>query len=112
MVSKRAIKVSKEALKVGALTAVLGLIVNGQVRARVQRSLELPLTLGLTGAGFHILAEALGLNRWYIMNGAANDALCSNDDYCVSRLSGCCDVGAVMDLMAKTPSLIGSPQQI
>lgn len=112
MASKRAIKVTQEALAVGALTAILGVIVNGQVRARVQRSLELPLTLGLTGAGFHVLAEALGLNRWYVVNGAANDALCSKDDGCVSRHSGCCDVGAVMDRLALSPSVSGAPQQI
>jgi hypothetical protein len=59
-------QLATEAVSVGAMT-VAGYMV---VRSLMPGS-GLMTQLFVTGAGLHLTLEALGLNRWYLRNGAA-----------------------------------------
>jgi len=59
-------QLATEAVSVGAMTVAGYMVVS-----RLMPQAGLMTQLFVTGAGLHLTLEALGLNRWYLRNGAA-----------------------------------------
>jgi len=60
-------QIAIEAVSVGAMTVGGFMVVQ-----RLMPNSDLLTQLFLTGAGLHLTLEAMGLNKWYLMHGAAS----------------------------------------
>ena len=65
-------QLAKEALAVGAAFVPLNYIVSGIIgKSRISRFQPI-VGVFIASAGFHLLAEATGLNAWYLHHSAAS----------------------------------------
>ena len=60
-----------EALVVGVLTAIIGVLMTKAIKFNLSEPRELVVFLLVLGVIIHLLCESTGINHWYCKNGNA-----------------------------------------